>query len=58
MVIDRDYLTIPADDIKNIRVLMMVLGGKVQHLVPSFAREIGMQPAGAQVELGAAAAKW
>lgn len=58
MVIDRDYLTIPEDDIENIRVLMTVVGGKVAHLVPSLARELGMQPAGAQVTLGFHPVQW
>jgi predicted amidohydrolase YtcJ len=58
VVLDRDYLTIPVDDILNIRVLMTMVGGNVAHLVPSLAREIGMQPAGAQVELGGLAAQW
>ena len=52
IVLDKDYMTIPEDQIKDIRVLMAVLGGRTVHLVPSLAREIGMQPAGAQVELG------
>ena len=52
IVLDKDYMTIPEDQIKDIRVLMAVVGGKTVHLVPSLAREIGMQPAGAQVELG------
>lgn len=58
LVLDRDYLTIPVDDIKNIRVLMTMVGGKVIHLVPSLARETGMQPAGEQVNLGGPAAQW
>ena len=58
IVIDRDYLTIPQDQIQDIRVLMTVLGGKVVHLVPSLAKETGMQRTGAQVELGGAAAQW
>lgn len=57
-VLDRDYLTIPEDDISSIRVLMTAVGGKIVHLVPSLAREIGMQPAGAQVRLGGPAAQW
>jgi hypothetical protein len=57
-VLDRDYLTIPEDDILNIRVLMTMVGGKVRHLVPSVAREWGMQPTGAQVELGGKAAQY
>ena len=27
-VMDRDYLTIPADQIKNIKVVMTIVGGK------------------------------
>jgi predicted amidohydrolase YtcJ len=57
-VLDRDYLAIPVDDIPNIRVLMTVVGGKVVHLAPSMARESGMQPTGAQVDLGGPAAQW
>jgi predicted amidohydrolase YtcJ len=54
-VLDRDYLTVPLEDIANTRVLMTVVGGKVIHLAPSVARENGMQPAGAMVTLGPAA---
>jgi len=54
-VLDRDYLTVPVEEIGNLRVLMTVVGGKVVHLTPSVARENGMQPAGAMVELGPAA---
>jgi len=58
IILDRDYLTIPEDDISKIRVLMTMLGGKVVHLVPSLAREIGMQPTGSQITLGGPAAQW
>ena len=59
MVLDRDYLTVPDDQITDIRVLMTSVGGKIIHLVPSLAREIGMQPTGAQVTLpGGPAAQW
>lgn len=54
VVLDRDYLTIPVEDIANIRVLMTAVGGKVVHLAPSLARETGMSPTGAMVELGPA----
>lgn len=57
-VLDRDYLTIPVDDIPNIRALMTIVGGKIVHLVPSMARAIGMQPMGSQVELGGPAAQY
>ena len=58
VVLDKDYLTIPVDDILTIRVLMTMVGGTPMHLVPSLAREWGMQPTGAQVELGGPAAQW
>jgi predicted amidohydrolase YtcJ len=58
VVIDRDYLTIPENDLENIRTLMTVVGGRVVHLVPSLARESGMQPTGAQVTLGFHPAQW
>lgn len=58
VVLDKDYLTVPVDDIPKIRVLMTMVGGNPMHLVPSLAREWGMQPAGAQVELGGPAAQW
>jgi predicted amidohydrolase YtcJ len=57
-VLDRDYLTVPVEPIGDLRVLMTVVGGKVVHLVPSLAREVGMQPAGAQVQIGGPAARW
>ena len=44
IVLDRDYLSVPEDDIPNIRVLMTVVGGKTMHLLPSLARESGMEP--------------
>ena len=31
VVLDRDYLTIPAEQIKDIKVLMTVVGGRVVH---------------------------
>jgi predicted amidohydrolase YtcJ len=58
VVLDRDYLTVPVDDIPKLRVMMTMVGGKVIHLVPSLAREIGQTPTGAQVELGGPAAQW
>jgi predicted amidohydrolase YtcJ len=58
IVLDRDYLTIPEEEIENVRVLLSVVGGKVRHLVPSLARKWGMQATGAQVELSGPAAQW
>ena len=58
IVLDQDYLTVPVEEIPKLRVLMTMLGGKIVHLVPSLAREWGMSPTGAQVELGGPAAQW
>ena len=58
VVLNRDYLTVPVDEIPKLRVLMTMVGGKLVHLVPSLAREWSMEPTGAQVELGGAAARW
>ncbi len=57
-VLDKDYLTIPVEEIKDLRVFMTMVGGKVIHLVPSLASEWGMQATGAQIELGGPASKW
>lgn len=58
LVLDKDYLTVPEDQIAGIHILMTSLGGKVVHLAPSLARELNMQPTGAAVELGGAPANW
>lgn len=46
IVLDRDYLTVPDDDIPKVTVLMTVVGGRVAHLLPKLATEIGLPPAG------------
>ena len=46
IVIDRDFLTVPVDDIPNTQVLMTVVGGKFVHLMPDLARENGLAPVG------------
>jgi predicted amidohydrolase YtcJ len=58
LVLDKDYLTIPEADIPSIRILGTMVGGKVEHLVPSMAKEWGMSPRGAAVELGGYPAKY
>ena len=58
LVLDRDYLTVPEGEIEDIRILMTMVGGRVVHLVPSLARELGMAPKGAEVELGGPAAAY
>ena len=46
LVIDRDYFTIPVDDILKIRPLMTMVGGKMVVLQESLAKDFGMQPVG------------
>jgi len=46
IVLDRDYLTIPENDIPNVTVLMTAVGGRIVHLMPGLAREIGVQSIG------------
>jgi predicted amidohydrolase YtcJ len=47
IVLDRDYMTVPVEDISNIKVLMTMVGGKVVHLTRDLAKEFGMKPVGA-----------
>ncbi len=46
IVLDKDILTVPDDQIPGIKVLMTSLGGRMTHLAPSLATELGMQPVG------------
>jgi predicted amidohydrolase YtcJ len=46
VVLDRDYLTVPEIQIPMLRVLMTVVGGRIVHLRPELAQEIGIAPAG------------
>ena len=47
IILDKDFLAVPEEQIPSIRVLMTVVGGKVVHLTSSLAAETGMQPVGA-----------
>jgi len=58
LVLDKDYLTIPEDQIPTIRILMTSVGDKIVHLVPSLGQELGMAPRGAAVELGGPQARY
>ncbi len=48
LVIDRDYFTIPVDDIPKVRPLMTMVGGKIQALNSSLANVWGVDPVGYQ----------
>ena len=47
IVLNKDLLTIPEDQIPTTQVLMTVVGGKTVHLTSELAREVGMNPVGA-----------
>ncbi len=46
VVLDRDYFTIPVDDILKIRTPMTLVGGKIVQLQASLAQEFGVDPVG------------
>lgn len=46
VVLDKDYLTVPENEIPNLQVLMTVVGGRTIHLTSGWANAIGMQPVG------------
>jgi cytosine/adenosine deaminase-related metal-dependent hydrolase len=46
LVMDRDYFTVPVDDLLKIRPLMTMVGGKVIVLNQSLASEWGTTPVG------------
>lgn len=46
VVLDRDVLTIPRDDIPQVKVLMTVIGGKTVHALEGIAEEVGIAPTG------------
>ena len=48
VVLDQDYLTIPIEQIPDIRPQMTVVGGKIEHLEAGFAGNLGLEPAGYQ----------
>jgi predicted amidohydrolase YtcJ len=49
LVLDRDYLTIPDDDISEIQPLLTVMDGKVVFVHTRFAGEYNFRPTGAVV---------
>ena len=48
-VLDRDYFTIPEDDIPHIRPQMTAIGGEIRFLDAALAQEMGVQPMGFQM---------
>jgi len=50
VVFNKDYLSIPVDEIPTVFPLMTVVGGKTVVLREEFARELGTQPVGPQIK--------
>ena len=50
VVLDRDYFTIPVNEIPEVMPLLTAVGGEVRFLYRDFARELGLQPVGPQPE--------
>jgi predicted amidohydrolase YtcJ len=48
VVLDKDYFTIPIEEINDIRPQATVVGGKIIHLDKQYAGALGMQPVGYQ----------
>ncbi len=48
IVLNRDFFTVPENDISEVRPVMTVVGGKVSYMEAGFAREIGKEPVGYQ----------
>lgn len=46
VVLDQDVFTVDTNNIPKTKVLMTMLGGKIAHLLPVLASEIGLEPAG------------
>ncbi|MCH8319930.1 MAG: amidohydrolase family protein [Acidobacteria bacterium] len=46
VVMDRDYFTVPVDDILKIRTPMTMVGGKIIQLQESLASDFGIEPVG------------
>jgi predicted amidohydrolase YtcJ len=49
VVIDRDYMSVPEEEISEISSLMTMVGGRFVYLHPSFATEHNLRPASATI---------
>jgi predicted amidohydrolase YtcJ len=49
VVLDRDYLTTPDEQVSDIKVLLTVMDGKMVFVHPSFANEYNLRPSGALI---------
>ena len=58
LVIDRDYFTIPVDDILKVRPLMTMVGGKIEALQPPLANEWGVGAVGHEYSFEDSQLEW
>ena len=49
LILDRDYMTMPAVEIGEMRPLMTMVGGKIVFLRTDFSNEYNLKPAGAEI---------
>ena len=49
VVIDRDYMSLPVEDISEIRPLLTMMGGRIVFLRSDFSNENNLRPAGAAI---------
>jgi hypothetical protein len=49
VVLDKDFMTIPGDDISELRPRMTIMDGRIVFLHTDFATEHNLKPAGAVI---------
>jgi len=49
LVLNKDYFTVPEEEIPNVYPLMTVVGGRIEVLREEYAKELGRQPIGPQM---------
>ena len=50
LVLNKDYFTVPVEELEDTNPLMTIVGGKIQVLRSEFAQELGRDPIGPQLE--------
>lgn len=52
VILDKDFLTVPVDQIPSIKPQITVMGGKIRYLGKDFAAKLGSEPVGWQYPAG------
>jgi dihydroorotase-like cyclic amidohydrolase len=50
VVLNKDYFTVPQDQLPNTYPVMTIVGGKIEVIRAEFAKELGRPPLGPQIE--------